>query len=187
MASPGFSAGFVGREAQLAVAATAAQAAASGRPATIWVEGVAGSGKTTLVRHVLAGLPEEFVVVRVQCDELAKDVGYQLANELGVLSNDSPFAVAQQLLDTWSQLQELGPVVVVIEDVHWADPPSSLAVMRAVRRLDQDRVLILLTSRPDPGQEWERLRLDDDRCTLVAVGSFDASEVGRLAVCRASS
>jgi DNA-binding CsgD family transcriptional regulator len=177
----GFSAGFVGREAQLASVATAAQAAAGGRPGVIWLEGVAGAGKTTLVRQVLADLPAEFVVERVQCDELAKDIGYQLANELGVTSSDSPFAVAQQLLDTWSQLQELGPVVVVIEDVHWADAPSSLALSSAVRRLDQDRVLFLLTSRPDPGVEWERLRGDDERCTVVAVGAFDADEVARLA------
>src|ERR1700742_5156431 len=110
-AGSGFSVGFVGREAQLALGAAAAQAAASGTPGAIWVEGVAGSGKTSLVRQVLTGLPERFVVVRVQCDELAKDIGYQLAQELGVSSTDSPFAVAQQLLETWSQLQELGPVV----------------------------------------------------------------------------
>ncbi len=181
VAGSGFSVGFVGREAQLAATGEAVRAAGSGRPSVIWVEGVAGSGKTTLVRQVLAGLPEEFVVVRAQCDELAKDIGYQLAQEFGVSSTDSPFAVAQQLLDRWSQLQERGPVVVLIEDVHWADAPSAAALSSAVRRLDQDRMLFLLTGRPGSGPEWERLRLDEERCTVVTVGSFDASEVGRLA------
>jgi DNA-binding CsgD family transcriptional regulator len=180
-AGSGFSAGFIGREAQLAVMAAAAASAAGGRPGVVWVEGAAGSGKTTFVRHVLAGLGDEFVVVRVQCDELAKDIGYQLVSELGVSAADTPFAAAQQLLDTWSQLQERGPVVVLVEDVHWADAPSAMALSSAVRRLDQDRVLVLITSRPDRGPEWERLRQDEDRCTIVNVASFDAGEVARLA------
>ncbi len=177
----GFSVAFVGREAQLAVAATAAQAAAAGRPGVVWVEGIAGSGKTTFIRQVLADLGPDFVTRRTQCDELAKDVAYELAAQLGVTSGESPFAVAQQLLDNWSQLQERGPVVIVIEDAHWADAPSALALISAVRRLDQDRILFLITSRPGAGPEWERLTGDEERCSRVMVGSFDADEVARLA------
>ncbi|HEX4016843.1 MAG TPA: AAA family ATPase, partial [Frankiaceae bacterium] len=179
--SSGFSVGFVGREAELAVAATAAQAAAAGRPGVIWIEGVAGSGKTTFARHVLAELAQGAVTVRVQCEEVAKNVSYELAAQLGVASSDSPFAVAQRLLGRWSALQEQGLVVVVVEDAHWADAPSTLALITAVRRLDQDRVLVLVTSRPAAGPEWERLSSDEERCSRVTLGSFDAGEVSRLA------
>ncbi|HEX4431696.1 MAG TPA: AAA family ATPase [Frankiaceae bacterium] len=177
----GFSVGFVGREAQLAVVASAAQAAAAGRPGAIWVEGVAGSGKTTFIRHALTSLPTDLVTLRVQCDEVGKDEDYELAGQLGVTGAGSPFAAAQQLLDKWSHLQELGPVVVAVEDVHWADAPSALALISAIRRLDQDRILFLFTSRPEAGPEWERLRGDEERCSRVTVGSFDADEVARLA------
>ena len=112
---PGSSAPFVGRTTQLAVADAAAQSAAAGHPAVIWVEGVPGSGKTTLVRHVLAGLSEEFVTVQVRSDELAKGVAYELVGQLGVTESQSPFAAAQQLLDRWAHLQEQGPVAVLVD------------------------------------------------------------------------
>ena len=41
-----------------------------------------------------------------------------------------------------------GPVVVVVEDLHWADSESSKALLSAVQRLDKDRVVVLITARP---------------------------------------
>ena len=45
---------------------------------------------------------------------------------MGAGECDSLFATGQKLLDSWSRLQESGPVVVVIEDVQLEltfDPP----------------------------------------------------------------
>ena len=172
---------FVGRGAELSVIATSAEAAMTGRPGLVWIEGVAGSGKTTLLRHALAGLPDEFVTVRAYGDELASDIPYQLAAQLGAASRESPFATGQELLDIWSGLQEQGPAAVVIEDVHWADRASALAVMSAVKRLDHDRALVIITSRPSPDEDWDRLVRDEERCHRLALGSFDADEVAALA------
>ncbi len=173
---------FVGRTSELAVAAAGAQSAAAGRPGVIWVEGVAGSGKTTLVRQVLTDLPQDFVTAQVRSDELAKGVAYEVVGQFGVTEVQSPFAAAQQLLDSWAHLQEQGPVAVLVEDAHWADAESSLALISAVRRLDQDRVLVVITSRPNPGPDWDRLIGDEERCRRVALGSFNADEVAALAL-----
>src|SRR5579875_2497408 len=129
----------------------------NGSPQLVWIEADAGAGKTALLRKALAQLPHEFVTSRVHAEELAVDVPFQLAARLGATSQESPFATGQELLDIWSHLQEQGPVAIAIEDVHWADRESALALISAIRRLDRDRVLVIVTSRPSPSEDWERL------------------------------
>ena len=172
---------FVGRAGELSVIAASAQAAMTGRPWLVWVEGVAGSGKTALLRKALAGLPNEFVYVRASGDKAAIDVPYELASQLGSKSRENPFTAGQELLDAWSGHQEQGPAAVVIEDVHWADRASALAVMSAVKRLDRDRVVVIVTSRPSPEEDWDRLVHDEERCRRLSLGSFSAEEVVALA------
>jgi ATP/maltotriose-dependent transcriptional regulator MalT len=172
---------FVGRAAELSEIAASIEAAISGVPRLLWVEGAAGSGKTTLLRRAMDALPEGIVKVRALADELATDVAYELAGQLGAGECDSLFATGQKLLDSWSRLQESGPVVVVIEDVHWADPASVAALISAVRRLDQDRVGVVVTSRVPPDEGWDRLIRDGDRCRRLVLASFDIDEVLALA------
>src|SRR5580658_4027152 len=112
----------------------------------MWVEGAAGTGKTTLARRALADLPEDFVTTVVRGDELASGVPYDIVRRLGVERNDDGFAVSQELLNRWAVLQEEGPLAVLIEDAHWVDAESLLALLSAARRLEQDRVLVILTS-----------------------------------------
>jgi DNA-binding CsgD family transcriptional regulator len=177
----GTAAPFVGRGEELSAIAASAEAAMAGRPWLIWVEGAGGSGKTTLLRKALAALPDEFVKVRAYAEETATDVPFEVAGQLGTAGQESPFATGQELLDIWSGLQESGPVAVVIEDVHWADRPSVLAIMSAVRRLDRDRMLVIVTSRHPPDEDWDRLVGDEDRCRRLTLASFNGDEVFALA------
>jgi ATP/maltotriose-dependent transcriptional regulator MalT len=172
---------FVGREAELTVIAASAEAAITRRPWLIWVEGAAGSGKTSLLRRALADLPEQFITARVNSDELATDIPYQLASRFGAVSGDGPFAVGQELLDAWSRLQERGPAAVVIEDLHWADPASSMAVLSAIKRLEGDRLVVIVTSRLPPGESWDGIVRDEDRCRRLALRAFDSDDVQALA------
>ena len=55
-------------------------AAVAGQAQVVWIEGAAGSGKTALLREVLARLPAACQVLRAEADELAGDV------PLGVLT-----------------------------------------------------------------------------------------------------
>src|SRR6201999_1692112 len=99
-------------------------------------EGAAGSGKTSLVRQALADLPKDFVITTVSGDELASGVPYDIARQLGAHGSENGFAVSQELLTRWALLQEEGPVAGVIEDAHWVDAESRLAVLSAARRLE---------------------------------------------------
>ena len=182
MGVTGFSStGFVGRAHEREEIRRAAEAAASGRPWLVWIEGRSGSGKTALARQAVNDFGTAFAVVRAQADELATDVPYELARQLGAVSAAGPFAAGMDILEAWSRAQDQGPVVVVVEDLQWADMASAQALLSAVKRLDEDRVLVLVTSRPGADEAWVRVRMDPDRCRQVMLGDFDVDEVAALA------
>ena len=170
----------VGREAERDALTSAIDAAVSGRPAVAWVEGEAGMGKTTLVRHVVAQLPSGVQVQQVAADELASQVPFDLAHRLGSRSPEA-FAAGMEILESWSDRQDEGPLVVVVEDLHWADGPSAGALLTAVQRLDEDRVAVIVTARPGAQGSWDRFRRDAERCRTIEVGSFDEKEVATVA------
>ncbi len=171
----------MGRVSELDALRRAGQSVADGNPTIMWIEGAAGSGKTTLTRRALEELPANFVTIVVRGDELASIVPYDVVRQLGIQNSDDGFSVSHELLSHWSLLQEEGPTAVVVEDTHWVDAESLAALLGAARRLEQDRVLILLTSRLPPPERWERFMRDDDRCAQLVLNSFDADEVNLLA------
>ena len=173
--------GFVGRSHELRVLAGLAEAAVAGRPWVVWLEGESGSGKTVLVRRAVTALPAGFTAVRVEADEFATDIAFELAGRLGAIHTDGPFSAGMDLLQSWSAAQDSGPVAVVIEDLHWADVGSRQALLAAVKRLDRDRMVIVITSRPGSDQRWDRFRMDTDRCREMRLADFDVEEVAALA------
>jgi len=165
--------------------AACAAAVTQGRPWVVWIEGAAGTGKTALLRQAVAALPAGFRVLRAEASEVAADVAFDVISQLGTVTRTAPFPVAMELLGLWSA-EGSDPMAVVVEDLHWADAESRLALLTAVRRLRQDRVLVLVTSRPEPGHAdgWDRLRADPDRCLPMAVGPLSPAEVAALAAQR---
>jgi DNA-binding CsgD family transcriptional regulator/tetratricopeptide (TPR) repeat protein len=182
-AGSGAPAGIVGRGDELAAIASIAGDAAAGRAWVAWIEGEAGSGKTALLRAALGALPEGFTVLAAEADELAGDIPFHLAHQLGAATATAAFPVGLELLEVWSEAEEAGPAAVVVEDLHWADSESRLALLSAVRRLAHDRILVLVTSRPAPvvTDGWERMRFDPDRCLGVALGPLSPPEVAEMA------
>ncbi len=118
---------FVGRLDELAVIARAAARARDGAASTVFVAGAAGSGKSTLVRKAIAALAD-FTPVRAQADELATNLPFDVVAQIETPSATAPFAVGLDLLERLSALQDDGPVLLVVEDLHWADNESRLAV-----------------------------------------------------------
>ena len=172
---------FVARAQELSIISASAEAAKARRPGVVWVEGEAGSGKTALVRQAVKALPAGFSVLKAQADELATDIAYELAVQLGAANCEGPFVAGMSLLEAWARAQDDGPVVFVVEDLHWADLSSSQALLSAVKRLERDRVLVVITSRPGVGEGWERFVLDPDRCQRLLLADFDVDEVAALA------
>lgn len=169
MATTGEGSSFVGREAELAVLAGCARRAQSRRAGVVLVEGVAGVGKTALVQRWLATEDSRgMTVLRAFCDADESDWAFGVVGQLvrwvprkelereallgggGPLAGTSPLQVGEQLLRLVDDLQEAAPVAVIVEDVHWADLASLQALGFLLRRLEADRVLTVLTTRPLP-------------------------------------
>src|SRR5271154_4219289 len=173
---------FVGRQGEIASLFACAQLSQAGKAQVVWVEGEAGCGKTGLVNNWLRQIPGDFVVLRAEADELAKDLTLELAGQLGAFVATDGFGVGMEILDLIDRAQTEGPVAVVVEDLHWADLASRQAFLTAARRLRNDRSMMVLTSRPvsqDDG--WDRFTSDPERCVRINLGALSIQEVGELA------
>ena len=147
----------------------------------VLVHGEAGAGKSALVRAWVTTLPEDSRVLSGACDPLSSprplgplvDVAPELDPRVGELlragERDGLFEAALQSLD------EQGPVVLVLEDLHWADMSTLDLVRFLARRLEQSRVLVVATYRDDHLQPSDPLRV-----VIGDVGSLAA--VTRMSV-----
>src|SRR5579863_934062 len=180
-------AGFVGRQDELAILSERFSEAARGRPQVVYLEGEAGSGKSTLLSRFLGSLSDA-VVLQAGGDEdeslLSYGVVDQLDPDAATDPGDDPMAVGARLLDLFDRLQAGDRVVVlVLDDLQWADRPSLRAVLFALRRLHADKVLIVVSARSgalvDAG--WARFVGGDSRVMRVRLGGLEAGDLTELA------
>ena len=72
-----------------------------------------------------------------------------------------PYLMSEQVRSAWEALlaaeTDRRPVLVVLEDLHWADPASVRAFERALRSLSRRRWMILALARPDVHEAFPRL------------------------------
>ena len=59
------------------------------------------------------------------------------------------------LLNQIDLLAETQPVIVLLEDMHWADPSSRDLVEKTLARGDRGRVLVIMTARPEIHESWQ--------------------------------
>ena len=179
--SPGQASLIVGRIEEQEAIAAALEGAAAGQPSVVWVEGEPGFGKTALVRRAVERVPAGMQVRQTLADELASDVPFELVGRLGSSTTDSTFAAGLRLLEAWARYQDDGPVAIVVEDLHWADTASSKALLCAAQRLDEDRVVLIVTARPGVRDGWERMRGDPQRCRRISLSALTPEDVAALA------
>jgi len=58
------------------------------------------------------------------------------------------------LVDQLAGLAQRGPVLIILEDVHWADPTTLEFLGRTILRLRRMRVLLIMTGRPEFKVPW---------------------------------
>ncbi|HEU5423238.1 MAG TPA: AAA family ATPase [Nitrolancea sp.] len=158
---------FVGRDRERGVLQARLTAALSGHGSLVLLSGEAGIGKTALVEDLMQTAAGRDVLVLVGgCYDLTETPPYgpwfealgdlpQQQDALGqpdqtrhVAPNRQPSIIAQVRAHL-AALAADQPVVLVLEDLHWADP-ASLDVLRAVARdLERQPLLLVVTYRDD--------------------------------------
>ncbi|MFJ9821115.1 AAA family ATPase [Streptomyces sp. NPDC101151] len=209
-AGPGPLKEFVGRERELNILQDCLEAGRRGIPWLITVQGRAGIGKTALIRQALSTHPQA-MVWWAGCDLVEQDWPLGTVDQLlrrvdraaraefpaldALAPSSSAAEVGAQLLQLLGHLEQRAPVVVVIDDAHWADQTSVKVISFVARRLSSDRVTVILAARTDlptdpvpsaaPGMEtttsWSRLSAGVEHARTVAVDGLGVKDVARLA------
>ncbi|MHC3468261.1 AAA family ATPase [Streptomyces sp. 7R007] len=174
---------FLGRTDELARLERLYEEAGCGRPRLVLVEGPAGIGKTALVRRFLATTARGGVLT-VTGEEYEATLPYGvLSGLLGRSVHADPLTAGAELLELLGELQHGDPLVVLVDDAHWADPPSLHALTFALRRLRADRVLCLLVVRDLADRrlpEGLRRLLTDDTAARLRLDGLSATDIGAL-------
>ncbi|MGH3924984.1 MAG: ATP-binding protein, partial [Pseudonocardiaceae bacterium] len=166
------------RERELDTLTAAVDAAAGGRGGVVWIEGPAGIGKTSLLRatrelarraglqvlHARPGpLEREFAfgavrglfepAVTAQPAVLATGPARLAAPVVTLVEPSGRTAVTAERLHGlyWLTvgLSDEAPLLLALDDAHWADEPSLQALAYLARRVEELPVAILLATRSD--------------------------------------
>ena len=178
----------LGRGAEIEVLARVIGQVRAGGSAALVIRGEAGIGKTGLLNEMIS-LADDFELVRVDGVESEVQLGYAalhrivlpfidrighlplpqreaLESAFGISASGPPdrFLVALAALTLLGDIERTSPLLVVVDDAHWLDPDSVLALACVGRRLLGDRMSLVCAVRetlPDPltYQGWRELHL----------------------------
>ncbi len=139
--------------------------ARSGSGRLVLLHGETGAGKSALVREWSVSAAERTPVLWGACDPLSSP------RALGPLVDIAPLldsTVAEMLRSgersglfeaALTALDEIGPAVLVIEDVHWADASTYDFVRFVARRIDRSCLLVVVTYRDENLEPSDPLRV----------------------------
>ncbi|MBB5960329.1 DNA-binding CsgD family transcriptional regulator [Saccharothrix tamanrassetensis] len=176
----------VGRERELARLLDRVDALAEGRGTALVVEGEPGIGKTALVRVVCEAAAERgFRVCKGTGDELGRSLPLlPLLDALSTARSDpGATATAERLLARVDDFCAVGPVLLVLDDLHWADAASVAVWKRLARLVPQLPLLLIGVLRPLPRRDdLSALRNGVERLTVPKLADAAVAElVGLLA------
>jgi DNA-binding CsgD family transcriptional regulator len=199
----------VGRERELQAAAEFLEELERG-PAALVFEGEPGIGKTTLW-HEATALAEGRRIRVLACRPAESDMSLSfaaLADLLGGIefehfaqlprpqrvgldaallrghetSTPDPRAVFAGMLSILRALASEVPVLVAVDDVQWLDPPSARGLQFVARRLGEQRIGLLLSSRlPDAERAGDLLSpLGEKRMKRIRLGPLTLAATHQL-------
>ena len=166
------------------------------------LDGEPGIGKSTLLSRFIASVPDA-AVLRATGDEAESLVSYGVVEQLlahleddsrarrralrnVVGDHDDPAASGNNLVDTFQRARRGREVVIVaIDDLHWTDRPSAIALRLALRRARQIPLLALFALRSEQslrlGEDWARFVSGDHRVVRLRIGGLGRRDVVALA------
>ena len=186
----------MGREPELGLARQVMRDVRTGRAATLVVHGEAGVGKTSVIRvltdearaegmRAVAGAAHPFETTRpfgalVAALDLRRSSDDPRRASIGEILSGAPpgdapaspgadlrFRVVDEIIDLVEADCSQAPLLVVIEDLHWADTSTLLAVRSMARELVHVPLLLAVSMRPSPRSGELKQLLDD----LLEVGA----------------
>jgi DNA-binding CsgD family transcriptional regulator len=188
---------FIGRTAELDRLAEYQNDALCGKPRVVMVQGSAGYGKTAFLGRVElrldawhrwatscddaeARLP--FGLVRRLVRHLESQPDTELTERLAAPATPDPFEIGSRLVQVIGDAQESAPLAVLVDDAGYADLPSLQAMAFALRRLETERTLVVLSGRPEALRRAPQglLKLAQDRERVVELRGLNAAETRRL-------
>jgi len=179
--------GLVGRDVELALLRDALVALRAHAGRTVLVEGEAGIGKSALLDTALSVAETDGCqVLRGGCDALTQrfplsammlavgisalptdGAGMEAGAAPSLVPDDPVTAALEHLVSSVERSCAESPVVLVLEDLHWADKASLLCWQRLSRLAERIPLLLIGTRRPlpsaDPPQQHPELLRHDVR------------------------
>jgi DNA-binding CsgD family transcriptional regulator/tetratricopeptide (TPR) repeat protein len=161
---------FIGRLRELGELERALGAARDGRGAAILIAGEAGIGKTRLVSELATRARETGcdVLIGRSIDLVGAELPYQPFVEalrplgrlfqVGGRTPSSQLQVFEEAVTVVTDRAAAVPVLLVLEDLHWADTSTLDLVVFLAHNVDDRPVLLLATSRADEHASTERMR-----------------------------
>ncbi|MEP4197002.1 MAG: AAA family ATPase [Aliishimia sp.] len=143
----------VERDAELDVLAKALRSISRGGGQLVLVRGEAGIGKSTFIEHFLSRAADQHQTVIAWCDplntprplgpvrDLVAEVNSRTTKQMGEFDYFEGFVAQAQ--------KAKAPLVLVLEDLHWADQRSLDWLIYVGRRLSQLPVLLIGSYRDD--------------------------------------
>ncbi|MGH3715662.1 MAG: BREX system ATP-binding domain-containing protein [Micromonosporaceae bacterium] len=164
----------VGRDAEVSALGALVSEVATGRGGVAWIEGEPGVGKSALVDVVShMAMASGFTVLRAAADESTTPFPLRLAAdclEVSIRSSDTAkreiarllrgeplvgtfdpvIAAGERMVEVVDRAVSVGQVVLIFEDLHWADEASLQLWNRLARMVDQVPLVLVGTCRRVP-------------------------------------
>ena len=186
---------FVGRARELWELERALAAAQERSGATVLVGGEAGIGKTRLVSELATrGRAARLeVLLGRSIDLVGTDLPYQPfvealrpLGELRHVDARSQLRVFEETLGLLTERASEAPVLLMLEDLHWADTSTLDLVVYLAHNLDERPILLVATYRADEPSSAERVRRlaegvrRSGSAVLLELGPLDDDDLAAL-------
>jgi DNA-binding CsgD family transcriptional regulator len=168
----------IGRQRECGQIDAVLRAVRTGRSRTLLLEGEAGIGKTALIEYAVARA-EGLCVLRAAGTELESELAFSALHQLlrpivGLVEALAPpqaralrtalkledgtgvdrFGVYAATLELLATAAEAEPLLCVVDDCQWLDRASAEALSFVARRLDEDRIGLLLAQRENEAPQF---------------------------------